>query len=346
MRGDQLSRQWRILRQIEVSKNGLTAAELAELGGISLRTAYRDLDDLQLAGFPLFAEKGEKGNRWKFVDTYRFKVPQPFTFTELMSLHLSRDLFKVFKGTVFSESIETLFEKIQAALPPQTQAYLDRIQSTFHMGIKQYKDYRKFSKIIKKVNQATAECRRIEMLYLPLRSKKDTHRKIDPYKIWIFEGTVYIIGLCHLRNEVRTFVVDRIRLLRLTNEKFKLPDDFDLDEYTRHSFKVMQDELYTVKVRITPAWARYIGEKIWHESQRSRKLRDGSLELIFQVAGLDEIKLWIMSLGPEAYVEEPERLRDMVKADMKKALVQYEGIRPAYQEPAVLESRLDYATRS
>ena len=61
MRGDQLSRQWRILRQIEVSKNGLTAVEIAELGSISIRTAYRDLDDLQLAGFPLFAEKGEKG---------------------------------------------------------------------------------------------------------------------------------------------------------------------------------------------------------------------------------------------------------------------------------------------
>jgi len=105
----------------------------------------------------------------------------------------------------------------------------------------------------------------------------------------------------------------------------------------------MQDELYTVKVCITPSWARYIGEKIWHESQRSRKLRDGSLELIFQVAGLDEIKQWIMSLGPEAYVEEPKSLRDMVKADMKKALIQYEGIRHTYQEPDVLEDRVDYA---
>ena len=106
---------------------------------MSIRTAYRDLDDLQLAGFPLFAEKSEKGNRWKFVEKYKFKVPQPFTFTEVMALHLSKDLFQVFKGTVFSESIETLFEKVQAALPLQTQAYLDRIQSTFHMGIKQYK---------------------------------------------------------------------------------------------------------------------------------------------------------------------------------------------------------------
>jgi len=211
------------------------------------------------------------------------------------------------------------------------------------MGIKQYKDYRKFSKIIKKVNHAATECRRIEMLYLPLRSKKETHRKIDPYRIWIFEGTIYIIGFCHLRNEIRTFVIDRIKLLNLLDEKFELSCDFNLNDYTRHCFKVMQDELYTVKVRITTAWARYIGEKIWHESQRSRKLRDGSLELTFQVAGLDEIKQWVMGLGTEAYVEAPEKLRDMVKADMKKALVQYERIRPAYQEPAVLESRADFS---
>ena len=33
----------------------------------------------------------------------------------------------------------------------------------------------------------------------------------------------------------------------------------------RHSFKVIHDELYTVKVRISPEWARWVGEKIWHE---------------------------------------------------------------------------------
>ena len=65
--------------------------------------------------------------------------------------------------------------------------------------------------------------------------------------------------------------------------------------------------------------------------------------MISQVAGLDEIKQWIMSLGPEAYVEEPKKLRDMVKADLKKSLIQYEGIRPSYQEPTIPEKRVDYA---
>jgi predicted DNA-binding transcriptional regulator YafY len=342
MRGDQLSRQWRILRQIEVSKNGLTAAEIAEIGGASLRTAYRDLGDLQLAGFPLYIEKGEKGNRWKFVDTYKFKVPQPFTFTELMALHLSRDLFKVFKGTAFFESSESLFKKIQATLPPQALAYLDHIQSKFHISIKPYKDYEKFRKIIEQINQATENCQSIEVFYKPLRSKKDIQRKIDPYKIWFFEGTIYIIGFCHLRSEVRTFVVDRIKLLRLTNEKFELPDDFDFYEYTRHSFKVMQDELHTVKVRIAQTWARYVREKIWHESQQIKNISDGSLEMTLRVAGLDEIKHWIMGFGPEAYVIEPERLKDMIRDDFKKALVQYEGASPVFEEPGILDSKADF----
>ena len=342
MRGNQLSRQWRILKQIEVSKNSLTAAKIAETGGASLRTAYRDLSDLQLAGFPLYTEKGEKGNRWKFVDTYNFKVPQPFTFTELMALHLSRDLFQVFKGTVFFESAESLFKKVQATLPPQALAYLDQIQSKFHISIKPYKDYERFRKIIEQVNQAIENCQRIEVFYKPLRSKEDTQRKIDPYKIWFFEGTIYIIGFCHLRNQVRTFVIDRIKLLRLTNEKFEQSDDFDLNEYTKHSFKVMRDELYNVKVLFAPTCARYVGEKIWHESQQTKKLSDGSLEMTLRVAGLDEIKYWIMGFGSEAYVIEPEKLKYMVRADLKKSLVQYEGAMPVFEELEATGNKADF----
>ena len=96
-----------------------------------------------------------------------------------------------------------------------------------------------------------------------------------------------------------------------------------LDDFMRHSFKVMHDVLYTVKVRVSPEWARWVGEKIWHESQRAKKDGDGSLELTFKVAGLDEIKRWILSLGPEAVVLEPEKLKEMVRKDLAKNLVQY-----------------------
>ncbi len=119
------------------------------------------------------------------------------------------------------------------------------------------------------------------------------------------------------------FVLDRIKLLKLTDERFTTPKDFNLDDFMRHSFKVMHDDLYTVKVRISPSWARWAGEKIWHESQKCKKMADGSLEMTFQVAGLDEIKRWILSLGPEVAVLEPEKLKEMVRKDLSTNFVQY-----------------------
>lgn len=342
MRGDQLARQWRVLRQIEGSPQGLTASEIASLGGVSLRTAYRDLEALEYAGFPLYPDKADGGQRWKFVDTYRFDVPQPFTFTELLSLHLSRDLFKIFAGTVFHDSLATLLEKIKSTLPPRTLSWLDRMQATFHMSMRPYKDYGKYREIINQVNRAADECRCIEMAYRSLQGEGETFRKFDPYRVWFFDGTIYLIGFCHLRGEVRTFVLDRIRVLRPTDETFEVPADFDLDDYMRHSFKVMKDRLCKVTVRISPAWSRYVGERIWHESQQARKCGDGSLELTFHVAGLDEIKQWVMGLGPEARVVSPEALKDMVRGDLKKALVQYDEPKTELRGTEVPESLSDY----
>jgi predicted DNA-binding transcriptional regulator YafY len=97
------------------------------------------------------------------------------------------------------------------------------------------------------------------------------------------------------------FVLDRIKMLKINDERFTPPKDFNLADFMRHSFKVMHDELYAVKVRISPGWAGWVGEKIWHESQKFSKFPDGGLEITFRVAGLDEIKRWVLSFGPELF---------------------------------------------
>jgi predicted DNA-binding transcriptional regulator YafY len=165
--------------------------------------------------------------------------------------------------------------------------------------------------------------RRVEMVYHSLQRKEKTLRKVDPYKVWFYDGTIYLIGLCHLREEVRMFVLDRIKAVTMTDERFTIPKDFHLDDFMRHSFRVMHDELYTVKVRISPGWARWVGEKIWHESQKIVKLPGGGLEINFRVAGLDEIKRWVLSFGPECQVLEPAKLKEIVRKDLSRNLAQY-----------------------
>ena len=113
MRGDQLARQWRVIRAIELSPNGLTVAEIAQKEETGARTIYRDLEALQAVGFPLFTEKVERATRWAFIDTFKFKIPPHFTLTELISLYFYKDLVRVLKGTPFYESLDSVFKKVQ-----------------------------------------------------------------------------------------------------------------------------------------------------------------------------------------------------------------------------------------
>jgi hypothetical protein len=92
MRGDQLGRQWRTIRAIEASPNGLTVTKIAQREETGIRTIYRDLEALQAAGFPLYTEKIEAANRWAFIETFKFKIPPPFTLTELIPLYFYRGL--------------------------------------------------------------------------------------------------------------------------------------------------------------------------------------------------------------------------------------------------------------
>jgi predicted DNA-binding transcriptional regulator YafY len=131
------------------------------------------------------------------------------------------------------------------------------------------------------------------------------------------------VAHCHLRDAIRTFVVDRISLLQLTDDHFTVPDTFHFEDYVKNSFKVMTDEVYTVRIRISPAWARYVSERVWHASQSIQKQIDGGIEISFRVAGLDEIKQWVLSLGPEACVVAPAELREAVRRDLIEAWRQY-----------------------
>ncbi len=82
------------------------------------------------------------------------------------------------------------------------------------------------------------------------------------------------------------------------------------------------------------------GRKKWHENQTIRKMPDKSVEMTFQVAGLDEIKQWVMSLGPEAEVIEPEGLRELIRQDLKNTLFKYE--KPPYELRPKLKNEMSY----
>ena len=325
-RGDQIGRQWSIIQTLISSRMGKTAAELAEELECNPRTIYRDLEALQVAGFPIYTDRMEGRNLWSLLDTVRHEIPIPFSLTELMALYFSRDMLKVFKDTVFYDSLESLFQKIKTTIPPESKKYLKNVEQILHVGLKPYKEYSKFKEIINRVNEATQKKKSIDIVYYTMSRKKESKRKVDPYRIWFFNGTFYLIGKCHLRGEVRIFALDRIKILHLTKDSFVIPEDFNLDDFMRPSFGVFQGEPIKVKIWFHTDVAGYIKEKIWHESQEIHPQDDGSIIFEAEVAGTEEIKFWIMSWGAKAEVLEPESLRDEIREEAEVILERYKKI--------------------
>ena len=88
-----------------------------------------------------------------------------------------------------------------------------------------------------------------------------------------------------------------------------------------------------MRIWFSPEVASYIKEKIWHESQEIHQKDDGSIIFEAEVAGVEEVKFWVMSWGSHALVLEPEWLREEVRTEVEAMLDRYEREPQSQQSP-------------
>jgi len=323
MRGTQLARQWKIIRILESRKTGITINELAGQVDIPVRSVYRDLEAIQEAGFPLYTERDGKSSVWKMLDTFRKDFPLPVTATELMALHMSCDVLSVFEGTVFQESIDSLFGKVKASLGPEHLRYVEGLSGTIKVNFGPGRTLDGYKETVKCLSDAATNMKSIEIIYRAASTARVSHRKVDPYQVLAMNGGFYLIGVCHARKGIRTFAMDRIQKFSVLDEAFKKPTDFDLEEYLKAAFRLMTGEPRKSTMRVPPETAYVIRQRLWHPSQQLQELVDGGIEISLEVPINYEIISWILGFGPAAEVVQPVELRNRMAADLQKAASQY-----------------------
>ncbi|NNL75801.1 MAG: transcriptional regulator [Desulfobacterales bacterium] len=322
-RGDQLARQWMIFQRLMTSRYGKTVNDLAADLDCHPRTVYRDLDALQVGGFPIYNEKVNGTKFWALMASAKKSVPIPFSLSELIALYFGRDVLRILKNTVFHDSLESLFKKIKSTLPAESKKYLKQIEKNLRAGSGPHKKYDKLKDTIEMLNEAVINKKVIQIVYYTISRKRVTPRKVEPYKLWFYDGTFYLIGYCRSKKDIRMFAVDRIKMLNLTSERFQVPADFNVDEFMKVSFGVFQGQPVHVTVHFTSHAAGYVREKVWHKSQKISERSDGSLIMEVDVAGTQEIKHWILRWGSRAQVLEPDSLREEIRSEAAEILGVY-----------------------
>jgi predicted DNA-binding transcriptional regulator YafY len=306
---EKASRLWRTLKIFTLieGKPGIGASELAERCEVSLRTVYRDINLLKLAGIPIYYDKGYR------VSEGFFLPPVHLDLTEVLSLAMGSEILSRQKGTPFQRGVQSAMEKIYAVLPPGLRDSVTREASHFTPAWEPTVDYGKRLPILETLEKGMEENLTVRLTYHSLSREEVTEREVDPYGFLFRSNAWYLVGFCHLRGEIKIFKVDRIIEAVLLEKAFQPPEDFSIQDYMGEAWQVMRgSELREVEVLFSPQAAPYVKECLWHFSQRCVDLEDGSAVLSFRVSGLAEICSWIMAFGGEAEVLRPPELRDMI----------------------------------
>ena len=322
-RNAEVIRQWSILKELEASRRA-TIDDLASRTGVTTRTIRRDLEALQTAGFPLFDETHDGKKYWTMEQkAFRRLDDTAFTLAELSALYFSRTLVECLSGTPFQRDVSTAFEKLAGALTPGMKQFLDRLplvmQAKPEPGAQPAFPR---TKEVAQLVEATMQHRRVTMRYHSFSSNREKTYVFEPYRLLFGQGGLYVIGMVPEYKELRTFAVDRVEQVSLTEERFEpleLPDDA-----FANSLGVNQGTPERIEVEFAAKIARYIRERVWHPSQSITTRDDGSIHVTLHVVNDWALKSWILGFGGLAKVLSPPTLVAELHDELTAAMRHYQ----------------------
>jgi len=297
-------------------------SSLAQEWEVSRKTIQRDLDYMRYQlDAPL--EYSAKHRGYVYTEE-QYKLPaMDIRESDLFGIYLADKLLVQYEGTPIFDSLCSVFAKIEQSLP-------DKISLDFASDQGKFTVLAPFSTTIDPtvweiVIDALRSSQQVEVQY-KTPGKEPIIRRIDPYHGVRYEGDWYIVGHCHLRDEIRTFSLSRIVGAKKTDKLFQIPRDFDFQKLSGSHFGVHWSDGETeVKIRFNKKVVDYVKERIWHPSQEVVDCDNGDVILSLTVNHLLELKRWILSWGDAALVLEPDSFAQNIRETLHKAAHFYES---------------------
>jgi predicted DNA-binding transcriptional regulator YafY len=213
-------------------------------------------------------------------------------------------------GKLYQEAARGALAKLENVLPAEQRQEIAWAQhSLVAIGMNRA-DIEKLAPFLDKLRRAVRENCRISMTYQNSNSPRCEQREVNPYVLVHRSGWWYMIGFCQMRQDIRTFRVDRIAELNLTDQTFSLPADFDIHAYIAQEWQYIPQ--ITVRMCFAPQFthlAKY-GRGYWgtHEEQP-----DGSVIVTFNAPDVYAAASNALAYGPGVTVLEPLEVCQMVQ---------------------------------
>ena len=311
----------RIAMILRAHPEGIGAAALATRIGVSKRTIYRDIEGMSDdGGLPIWQDAGRFG-----LASDAFLPSLALTLHEAMTLFLAARILAKTSDEADTELVSA-FVKLAEILPP---VLAEHIHATVDAFAEAVPSNDRFTRVFRTLTEAWARQRVVAIeyeadVYEPGRPVRRT--RVHPYLIEpsALTHALYLMGHDEGRGARRTFKVERILSASLTPDGFEAEPGFSPARALARAWDVIADQpLEQVVLRFDPAVAKRAAETRWHPSQRLEQEADGSLVWRGEVAGLHEVRIWILGWGDQVEVLAPDALRREVAELLERAAARY-----------------------
>ncbi|MCB8820654.1 helix-turn-helix transcriptional regulator [Microvirga rosea] len=206
------SRLFEIIQILRVAEQPVTAAQIAEKLGVTSRSIYRDIAALQAMGVPV---QGGRGIGYLLRPGFDLP-PLMFSIEETEAIVLALALLERTGDTGLKQSAKRASQRLAAAMPqPLRQALSGNALFAWGAvtpppaGID-----------LGMVRAAIRDERKIEIAYRDEQGR-ETHRTIRPIALIYYSEAANVVAWCELREGLRNFRADRVKVSRLSDTFFK-----------------------------------------------------------------------------------------------------------------------------
>lgn len=303
----------------------LSAEALAEEFEVSVRTIYRDVDQLSAAGVPIYAERGRAGG-FQLHDGYRTKLTG-FTAQEADALLLS-GAGAAAQDLGLGADLAAAQLKLLASLPPESGAKAERVSARFHLDPVNWYTRADASDVLKPLAAAVWSEKRVRVRY---ESWKDVvERTLDPLGLVLKGGVWYLVAA--VKGAPRTYRVSNIQEMQTLDAAFTRPRRFNLARYWSEWSKDFEARLMkeTATIEISPAGRQALRE-INAAAHQAIEAKHAPCEPKTWVRGavpiesIDLAKRQFLRLGAEVRVIAPPALRAAIAAEARAVAALYAG---------------------
>lgn len=304
------------------ARGKMTAKRLANILSVSTRTIYRDIITLSLAHVPVSMEYGPGGGYY-LPEGYHLESAI-FTREEAISLILSADMsgnYNLFAGDT---DLHRALVKLEAVLPEEYRIDVMAAREHILFDTSAWCNTAAVPTHLETIRAAVLGSYQLNILYpcIDCTTYNETGPlwcRIDPYGL-VFKGINnphvrtgrwYLVAYCQRCQLFHTFRVGDIEQVEVRQESIHVQTHFDLHTYWREAQKRLEKQHppLTLLLQITASARRGL---LRGDVSVLQEEADGSTIVQVNVESLDDAVSYVLGLGAEITVLQPEQVRTTV----------------------------------